>query len=569
MRRFRTVATILGSPVYWGPPYQDHTPEQLAVLRGLGVDTLVANLAWSRPWMDVVNLEDLHVSPSYPWLSDARRAAELRVQMRQRVDAAVAAGLRPFFLFGCPRQLDLTALTEEERRATEPLIGVPGSRIAGGVVLACIRSEGVRRLYRELIAEHFRTFPETAGLLVYTVDELAEVCDERDPCPRCQGVPLPNRLPEFLECLADAVRAANPRAELWWEPWEFSATQTLEVVERLSPGVRVAAHKCIHEVYYAGGPDAWLRQLCRVAERRGIEVVVEAFFSGTGEDLGPLPAYPCPRLVLEQVQEIARLPAVTGVKEYFGTVAEHVSVNEQAWRLALATPERPVREALGELAEQYPDADPERLLSAWESAAQALEEFPWDLSWRLRQYNSVRYDQQSPGEYWSAHFRRSLPTPWTTPSWESSRLGFYAVAVSETAATEWMLEETARRLERCLERVDEAREGLEGAGPGRAELQLQARSVRVFGLLARSRLLHLRASRRADQLRARLTPDAAEGLAATLAEDLANARELRAHAAQFPHGFDLAAFDGTLAAMERGLAGFAEAPREWVEQHFV
>jgi hypothetical protein len=80
---------------------------------------------------------------------------------------------------------------------------------------------------------HFDAFPETAGILFYTVDELAAVCNGADDCPRCHGVPRHERLPGFLGFLRETLEALKPGAEMWWEPWEFSAAQTYAMAERL------------------------------------------------------------------------------------------------------------------------------------------------------------------------------------------------------------------------------------------------------------------------------------------------------------------------------------------------
>ena len=259
------------------------------------------------------------------------------------------------------------------------------------------------------------------------MDELAEVCDEQDDCPACHGVPLHERLPDFLNFLREVLDELKPGVEMWWEPWEFTAAQTYAVAERLDPRITLSLHSSIHEVYYVNQPDLWLRHLCRLAADRGTGVIVELFLSGTGEDLGPLPSYPCPRLVIEQLRAVAELPGVVGVKEYFGTVAEHISVNERAWREFLRRPEARHADILVSLAAEFGDEAAPGVLAAWEEAARAIEVYPWDVSWRLRHYNSVRYDQQLGQGYWSRSFTASLPTPWTTPSWESSRGAAYIV----------------------------------------------------------------------------------------------------------------------------------------------
>jgi hypothetical protein len=546
---------MLGNPVYWGGEYQDHTKDQLAKLTSLGVDTLVLNIAWSRPWLDVVNLEELYVPREFGYLGDPDGAAAKRETLRRRMDAALAADLKPFFLFGVPKVLDPTTIADQP--GADDLVGSPTSRIDPTKGVACIRSESLRRLYRDLIAQHFDAFPETDGILIYTMDELAEVCDVLDDCPRCHNVPLAHRLPEFLAFLRSCVDQHKPLAELWWEPWEFSATQTYEVVERMPARVHLALHRCIHEVYYSGTSDSWFSSLCRLARERDVKVIAELFWSGTGEDLGPLPALPCPRLVLEALADLAGHPAVVGIKEYFGTVAEHIGPNELATRAWLDDPGRPTQDILLGLSRQYGDPT-STILGAWEHASRAVEAFPWDLSWRMRQYNSIRYDQYAGDAYWNQGFASTLPTPWTTPSWQSSRLGFYVAAQHSPQPDEvrlWL--ETEARLERSEDSLESAEARLVGALDSvrhgmRADVERQIVSVRAFTHLVRSRRLHCQASRRAARVRHGYAP---LDLLVTLRADLANARELRALVDQEElRGFDLEAMDRAIASMETDLA---------------
>jgi hypothetical protein len=88
----------------------------LAALADLGYQGVFVNIAWSRPWLDVVTLEELVLAPSFTWLCDPeeQRAARL-AEMRRRVNAIVAAGLRPYFLFGSPRALRLDRVPHAQR----------------------------------------------------------------------------------------------------------------------------------------------------------------------------------------------------------------------------------------------------------------------------------------------------------------------------------------------------------------------------------------------------------------------------------------------------------------------
>jgi hypothetical protein len=493
------------------------------------------------------------------------------------------------------------------------LIGQPTSRTTPGVSVACIQSPAVRQLYRELLAQHFALFPETAGILFYTVDELAEVCDEQDDCPACHGVPLHERLPDFLNYVRGVLDELKPGVEMWWEPWEFTAAQTYAVAERLDPRITLSLHSSIHEVYYVNQPDLWLRHLCRLAADRGTSVIVELFLSGTGEDLGPVPSYPCPRLVIEQLRAVAGLPGVVGVKEYFGMVAEHISVNEWAWREFLRRPAATNDEILTSLAGEFRAAicgagdtlDAERVIArscvcdeaisfqrgdcfgpndgtrndipllcaAWEEAARAVEVYPWDVSWRLRHYNSVRYDQQLGQGYWSRSFTASLPTPWTTPSWESSRGAAYIVYLSTAVVNPRLLEETGQRLERCVAHLDRALAHLQGVTAGaehQAELARQTDSLRIFRYLTLSRLYHLRASQLAASMRVTPAPAHYAELETILRADLANARALLdLVTAGGYQGFDVPAFEQTVTHMTAELERYEQEPVVWVQSRLT
>ncbi len=403
----------------------------------------------------------------------------------------------------------------------------------------------------------------------------------------------------------------KPGVEMWWEPWEFTAAQTYAVAERLDPRITLSLHSSIHEVYYVNQPDLWLRHLCRLAADRGTGVIVELFLSGAGEDLGPVPSYPCPRLVIEQLRSVAELPGVVGVKEYFGTVAEHISVNERAWREFLRRPKATDEELLTSLAAEFwaairgagdalhaerviarsgvcdeaissqagdcfgpndgPRNDTRLLLAAWEEAARAVEVYPWDVSWRLRHYNSVRYDQQLGQGYWSRSFTASLPTPWTTPSWESSRGAAYIVYLSTSVVNPRLIEETGQRLERCVAHLDRALSHLAAIGTvDSAELTRQTDSLRIFRHLTLSRLYHLRASQLAAILRDTPALASATELEACLRTDHSNALALLDLVRRGGyHGFDLPCFEQSVVQMAAEVERYRTNPAEWVQTHLV
>jgi hypothetical protein len=571
---WNTVATILGNPDFAGEEHRAYSAAQLRTLRDLGFNTVFVNLAWSRPWLDAVTLEEVVTGTSYPWLSEPHHIERNVPRLRQRIAAIVEVGLRPFFLWGCPKQIDLRTVPAQHHAAALELTGAPHSRIDPRLAVACIQHPAVREHYRELLREHFALFGATAGILFYTVDELAEVCDEQDACPRCRGIPLHERLPDFLRFLRGVIDEHKPDAEMWWEPWEFTATQTYAVVERLDPRIGLALHSSIHEVYYVNRPDGWFRHICRLAAERGIPVVAELFMGGTGEDLGPVPAFPCPRLVYEQLRSVRDIPAVGGIKEYYGTVAEHAGPNDWMLQAFLGAPDAPFATLVEGVAGRYGSAQP-MLLRAWEHAARALEVYPWSLSWRLRHYNMERYDRPRPGSPWGERFAHTLLTPWTTPSWESSRRAAYIVSSSVEPVGARMLMETEAQFERVIASLERALDDLDAAHAvaepaHHADIARQELSVRIFRHLTLARLLHLRADRAADALRHAAGAADVATLRGTLQQDIDNARALLAVTdGRTDHNIDRTALEATLNAMHQELATFDAGPIPWVGEHFV
>lgn len=522
--RFTNVCGMLGNPNFYGDPYQEHTAEKIEQLKAMNINTVFVNIAWSRPWIDAVNLENTAVSASFPLLSDMEEVERHRRSLGARVGAVKAAGLQAFALFGIPRYFDFAKYPD----SYGVLKGSTLSTISPGDSVACVRSPEVRRLYRELFADLLAHMPELDGMQVYTYDELAEVCDEASDCPRCRGIPADERIPAFLNGLHEDLQALKPGFELWWEPWELSAAQTYRITERLDPAIGLALHSTLHEVYFVNETDQWFRNLAAIASDQGRKVVGEIFAGGSGEDLGNIAGYPSPRLVYRQIQALARVPGVTGMKEYFGFPLEYASVNEETMRLVAQDPYRPWDGVEDALADAYAaDEDGRRRVRRfWEYAARAVEFIPWELSWVLRFGNLPPY-----AEYWGARFVDLFKTPWSTPSWLSNRRSFYLVVEGETNFTTRMqldLIERFRMAADWLERAAEEAGQTAVREAKRAGFGLQREAVAMLGHMVKCRLHHLELSYLADRLRAGQEETdadaAARRIASLLDAELDNAR---------------------------------------------
>ncbi len=377
--RFSQVVGIVGNPTSPDVRWND---EQMRLLRHLGFNILQLSIAWAwKPANEVLNLEDLD-DPAK--LSEYRRRARL----------ARDHGFQTLAHFGLPMGPQQDATT-------------------------CILDPNVVDDYRRRLSDLLSAVPEIDHIMVYTYDQLAWLCSEFGPCPRCHGVPLHDRVAGFLDALNEAVQSRKPGVVFWWEPWELSEGQVCYAVERIrTRPFGLILHHMLSEVYMTGCPDQAFRNMARAAGRVGMPVIGECFLSGSGEDIHPLTHLAVPRLVWRQLASLADVPEVTGVKEYYGIATDHLSVNTAMLRAWLCRPSASCDELICDVASSYPEAARGPLLSAWRLTADAMEAFPWNASWALRRVFDT--DERSTWQ--------EVPTAcWMTPAWQSGRRGFYLI----------------------------------------------------------------------------------------------------------------------------------------------
>ena len=167
---FEYFVGIVGNP---SVPDIRWTDDELEQIKALGVNVVQLSIAWGgKPANEVLNLEDLD--------------AEQRAKFAFRIKQAKKHGLKTIAQFGIPRMLK-----------TSP------------VQPACILDPTVQTKYRELLTDFMKSFPEVDDVLVYTFDQQAWLCSEFGPCPRCSGLPLDERLPGFLNLLADTMQTCG------------------------------------------------------------------------------------------------------------------------------------------------------------------------------------------------------------------------------------------------------------------------------------------------------------------------------------------------------------------------
>jgi hypothetical protein len=387
--------------------------KQLTDLKELGVNMLQLSIAWGgKPDNEVINLEDL----------------DDKVQIEKwkfRIAQCKKHGFKTLAHFGIPRVLN-----------------------ANPVKPACISDPEVQQKYVQMMKMFMATFPEVNDVLIYTYDQQAWICSEFGPCPRCSGIPISERLPNFINMLKKAMQESRPgvKTMLWWKPWELSKGQTIDIVKKIdADGFGLMLNSSTsNEVYpFNDGSlksDLGVKRLVQNAYERNIPVVGE-FDHTLYKGLYQIDDY-FPRLIYEQMAGWKEITGVVGVKEYYGFAPSTYSVNYAMLRAWMKNPNATVDELLNQIAAPYGKKTSPIMIKAWEYVAQAVEAFPWDVTYLI---GPMGLDKGENGEH-SWDFVKIINGTWDTPIWESNRRANFMLTDSKTAHP-WIFEDTGLRLE--------------------------------------------------------------------------------------------------------------------------
>lgn len=496
MNKYVNIAGIVGNPSFYGKGFREYTPDTFSKMKQYGFDTVFVNIAWSRPDIDVVIPEHIAVSERFPLISPPD-AEERFCLFRERACNAKAAGMKTFALFGIPEYREYDKLPPEY----SVLKGASQSPIAPFASITCISRPEVLDLYAELFTQILTRVPELDGLLVYNYDELADVCDEDSDCPYCRGIPAEKRIPKFLNALYARIKNIKPDIELWWEPWELSAAQVYMTMKELDTSIGIACHSTINEVYFINEGDTWLRITAAMAKEQGRKFIAEVFIGGSGEDLGIVAGYPCPRLVYRQMLALGNTPGICGIKEYFGNAVPYFSVNEAVFAACNRTDVFPEYETMiGKIASAYTDST-SPLIKFWELTSNAIEMIPWEISWVMRLSNYLIYLP----DYWGKiSFANLMRTPWDSPSWLSSRRSYYIITSNTANYNHRLATDLCTRFDLAIEYIDEALNiyGKWGIRPEyEAEFSRQKEGLEIIRCQLLCRRNHLMLSECADYIR--------------------------------------------------------------------
>ena len=510
---FKYFVGIVGNP---SVPDISWSDEELEQIKALGVNMVQLSIAWGgKPANEVLNLEDLD--------------AEQRAKFAFRIKQAKKHGLKTIAHFGIPRMINYSPV--------QP---------------ACILDPAVQKKYQELLTDFMTSFPEVDDVLVYTFDQRAWLCSEFGPCPRCTGVPLDERVPQFLDLLNETMQKCRPNTRLWWKPWELSRGQVVTILGKVKPaGFGLALNPSTsNEVYpfndRAFKSDLGVKRFVQLAKEHGIPVLGE--FDHTFYKPLYLIEDFFPRLVYEQMNCWKEMPGIVGVKEYYGFSPTTFSVNAAMLKAWMKSPSASLDQLLNEIAAPYgPQAAP-LLQQAWEYTAQSVEAYPWDTTYLI---GPIGLDRHWDGSHdWEpVHI---ISTTWDTPIWKANRRGNFMLT-DEPKAHPWLFEDAGLRLEDAaalgFKAVGFYDQAIAAGGPKADDIRTQREIVWKTSRSLRAKSLHYLMTLAAQDARTvqndeKQFPIVAKRLEALLKKDVEN--------------------QGGNAAVAQKLAEFQRDPKAWV-----
>ncbi len=514
---FKYFVGIVGNP---SVPDISWSDEELEQIKALGVNMVQLSIAWGgKPANEVLNLEDLD--------------AEQRAKWAFRIKQAKKHGLKTIAQFGIPRMINYSPV--------QP---------------ACILDLTVQKKYQELLTDFMTSFPEVDDVMVYTFDQRAWLCSEYGPCPRCTGVPLDERVPQFLNLLNETMQKCRPNTRLWWKPWELSRGQIVTILGKVNPaGFGLALNPSTsNEVYPFNDrsfkSDLGVKRFVQLAKEHGIPVLGE--FDHTFYKPLYLIEDFFPRLIYEQMNGWKEMPGIVGVKEYYGFSPSVFSVNAAMLKAWMKSPEASLDTLLQEIVAPYGSQAAPLLQQAWEYTAQSVEAYPWDTTYLI---GPIGLDRSWDGSHdWESV--SIIATTWETPIWKANRRGNFMLT-DEPKAHPWLFEDCGLRLEDAaalgFTAVGFYDQAIAAGGPKVEDIRIQREVVWKTSRSLRAKSLHYLMTLAAQNARTvqndeKQFPIVQKRLEALLKKDLAN--------------------QGGNAAVAQKLAEFQRDPKAWLVSNF-
>jgi hypothetical protein len=428
---------IIGAPDETNVEWNDGNMQKM---KDLGFNTMQLNIAWGyRPNDEPLNLEDVISIPkqfqlpididSSKTLRTSQKIDERSAKVKQRIALCKKYGFRTIFHFGAP------------------FVGYPPIE----PLSQCISDTNTINRYVTLIKNFHKKFPGVNDLLCYTYDQNAWLCSEFGPCPRCHGVPLHERVSKFVNILAQTWKRLEPNGIFWWEPWELSAGEVYKTIDLLDTTcVGLSIHSNIAEAQIAFPVDRWFKNVINKAADKKIPVIGELFMGCPTEEMEPYTHIATPLATLRALRAINEAGKIKGIKEYYGNVPDQEDPNLKMTAIFFRDPGISDKEALAKLALPYKGVE-EDIQNFWKLSSEAVELYPWDVSWFAREVGRSNPDHPLTAA--------TLKAPRIqTPSWQSSRKSAFMVTDKKQQPNFWMIEDIQLRFEQAELKIQKALE---------------------------------------------------------------------------------------------------------------
>lgn len=374
---------MVGNPII---PETEWSDEQMEILKDIGFNMVQMNIAWdNRPNGEVLNIE--HVE------GDAQK------ELQRRENVLKKHMMRGLPHFGMPR---IKALGHE-------------ANITPYITPACISDETVIQEECDKLMSFFQKYPSVKDVMIYTYDQHAWLCSEFGNCPRCAGVPLPERLSAFLERVLGTLYEIDSEIMFWWQPWELSLGQILDTLDKISkPNLGLMLNTSGVESYFHNFENTWIKTIGDKAAEKNIPIIGEIQATGSGVGTVELQRFPCPTLVYRQISILNKLPTLRGVKEHFGIAFSKIGVNTLFLKEFFLNPEASLDELLDRTVLYYGKETAQYLIKAWKECEKAMDYLPYSFTYAYS--NIACYDAKHDYDFPVVSCIHA-----DTPAWESDR----------------------------------------------------------------------------------------------------------------------------------------------------
>lgn len=422
----KRIGGMVGNPDF---PTVEWNDKQMQILKEMGMNFVQMNIAWNNePGGEPLNLDHMN--------------DEMIKTFQYRVEQLNKYGMKGMPHFGMPR----LKMTKHEGNITPYMTP------------ACIQEPDTLDENWSMMEKLMKACPEIDDYMIYTYDQRAWICSEFGNCPKCSGVPLDERLPEFINKFKNKMKTINPEVTFWWQPWELSLGQIVECLYKIEPGnFGLMLNTSGTESYFNNLDNYWIRCIGVVAEELSIPIIGEIQTAGSGVAGVPLQRVSCPTLVKRQIDIVRKLPTFIGIKEHYGYAFEKFSSNMIFLTEYLKDTEADIDTLLERTALHYGKETAPYLVEAWKLSEVAMDFIPFEFTYAYSNICGF-----SPKHNFDVPKVEGVHAD--TPAWESDRRAFFLIT-HDIDYHPWALENAAlkfkqagMRLQKCCDLMDKAYE---------------------------------------------------------------------------------------------------------------